>query len=368
MSLISNDQLLVLLAGRERLIRIKSLDRFLEHSESSFDSKITERKNINQFTVHPITLTLALIIRTRIFIYKIHSNPQPYPYALIGEINPNQPISYLDILLLNINENEEQILCYGYSSTFLCYPIDQQANQVVLFKDKDLILSASRESSNEILRVIPIISKIFYLQNSLSSHIVHLDSHEFLLVYHKYGVYVDYLSGLQTRNEELMWSADPICTSFNKPYLLIYTEKSIDIYNIHSGIWFQTFSLTDTYPLSMDGSISLCYDSDFDKHYGKLIYISEENSANLSLEIPEKISPKVYSKREGLFRNTLFNPSKPIGEILISEPTDFRHVEHIGRSDGLMVPSRLISDQQTNGQSSTAEENPPLQLTRSISR
>ena len=154
-----------------------------------------------------------------------------------------------------------------------------------------------------------------------------------------------------------MWSADPICTSYCQPYLFIYTEKSIDIYNILSGIWFQTFSLMDTYPLTVDGSISLCYDTDFDKHYGKLIYISEENSTNLMLEIPEKISPKIHGKREGLFRNPLFNSSKPIGEISISEPTDFRHVEHIGRGDGMILPSRSISD-----------ENQSLQLTRSLSK
>ena len=171
MSLISNDQLIVLLSGKERIIRIKSLDRFLEHSESSFDSKISERKNINQYSVHSTTLTLALIIKTRIFIYKINSNPQPYPYTYLNEINPNQNISYLDILLLNINENEEQILCYGYSSTFLCYSIDQQGNSLMLFKDKDLILSASHEPSNEILRVIPIISKIF-IENILSKSLV----------------------------------------------------------------------------------------------------------------------------------------------------------------------------------------------------
>lgn len=149
-----------------------------------------------------------------------------------------------------------------------------------------------------------------------------------------------------------MWSALPISTSYSEPYLFIYTEKSIDIYNILTGIWLRTFSLTDTYPLTLDGSISLSYDVEFDKHYGKLIYISEENThGKISLEIPEKISPKVLGKREGLFRNPKFNSSKLSLEI--SEPTDFRHVEHFnhaGGNDGPTLPlQRYLS--------TTSEEN-----------
>ena len=158
-SLVSNNQLLVLLAGKERVIRLKSLDRFLERSESSFDSKISERKNINLFAVHPTTLILALAIKTRIFLYQIHSNPQPYPYTYLHELTSNQTISYLEILLFDINDNSEQFLCYGYSSTFVTYGINPTTSNVVLFKDKELILAASREQPNEILRILPVNSE-----------------------------------------------------------------------------------------------------------------------------------------------------------------------------------------------------------------
>ena len=158
-ALISNNHLLIILSGKERVIRIKSLDRFLDRSESSFDSKISDKKNVTLFTVHPVTLTLCFAIKTRIFIYKIHSNPQPYPYTFLNELNANQNISYLEVSLLKLNENNEQILWYGYSSTFLAYGIDQQSSSIILLRDKDLRIPISRDQSNEISRVIPVISQ-----------------------------------------------------------------------------------------------------------------------------------------------------------------------------------------------------------------
>jgi hypothetical protein len=346
-SLISNNQLLVILSGKERIIRIKSFERFLNHSESSFDSKISDKKNINFFTVHPITLTLCFAIKNRIFIYKIHSNPQPYPYTYMNELNTNQTITYLEISLLKINNINEQILCFGYSSTFMTYGIDQQSSNIILLRDKDLALQISREQSNEIIRVIPVIDSSI--------------NNELLLVYHKFGIYINYLTGIRTRHEELMWSGLPNSTSYSDPYLFIYTEKSIDIYNILLGIWLQSFSLTDTYPLTLDGSISISYDSELDKHHAKLIYITEPNRLTISLDIPKQISPRISSRRDGGFRSHLFSSMKathsPI-EISISGPTDFRHVEHLGRDDGLTILSRKTQDQQNDGHTSTVSNIP----------
>ncbi len=149
---------------------------------------------------------------------------------------------------------------------------------------------------------------------------------------------------MRTRHEELMWSALPISTAYSDPYLFIYTEKSIDIYNIISGIWLQSFSLMDTYPLTLDGSISISYDSEVDKDHAKLIYITEPNRLAVSLDIPETLSPRILSKRDGGFRTHLFNsPKTPqsTNEMSISGPTDFRHVGHVGKDD---LPTILSQD------------------------
>jgi len=156
--LISNNQLLVILCGKERVIRIKSVERFLDRSSSSFDSKIPERKNATLFSVHPISLTLCIAIKNHLFIYKIHSNPQPYPYTLIQELETIQNVTYLQISLLKINNNQEQILWYGYSSIFMAHRIDQQSSSIVLLRDNDPSLQIFRQQPIEILRVIPVMS------------------------------------------------------------------------------------------------------------------------------------------------------------------------------------------------------------------
>jgi len=190
-------------------------------------------------------------------------------------------------------------------------------------------------------------------------NIFFLDSssiNELLLVYRKFGIYVNYLTGIRTRHRELMWSALPNTTSYCDPYLLIYTEKSIDIYNVLSGIWLQSFPLSNTYPLTFDGSISVSYDPELDKHHAKLISITEENRLTLSLNLLEKSSPKTSTARDGLFRNPFFSSMKStqsFPNISISEPTGFRHVEHLGRDDGLTILSSSTHDQQNNGRKST---------------
>jgi hypothetical protein len=165
-------------------------------------------------------------------------------------------------------------------------------------------------------------------------------------------VYINYLTGMRTRREELMWPALPIFTSHSDLYLSIYTEKSIDIYNVASGIWLQSFPLMNTIPLTLDGSISISFDPELDKHYAKLIYIIESDRLAVSLDIPEKRSPQTASRRDGGSRNTLFNstkPSSPSIEMSISGPTNFRHVEHRGRGDALTLMSH---DQQNDGYTS----------------
>jgi hypothetical protein len=158
-----------MLSGKERVIRIKSVERFLALSPSSFDSKISETKNTILFSVHPISLTICVAIKNRLSIYKIHSNPLPYPYTLIQEFNITQNVTYLEISLLKIDNNEEQILWYGYASTFFMHRIGQQPSNIILLRDKDPSLQIFRDSSIEILRVIPVAGQLFYLKKKLKN-------------------------------------------------------------------------------------------------------------------------------------------------------------------------------------------------------
>jgi len=340
MSLISNNDLIVILSGKERIIRIKSVEPFLNHSECSFDSKIPETRSSTLFAVDRKSLILCVVIRTRLLLFQIHSNRQPYLYTFLSEINTNGCVTYVDLSLIKINQQTEQILWFGYSSNVFANRIDQNRVSFPLIKERDANLQVFREPTNQILLVIPNTNSTF--------------TNEVLLVYIKCGLYLDYQKGSRTRREELMWSSNPFYACSKEIHLFIYTEKSIDIYNIQTGIWFQSLPLINTSPLTEDGTISLANDFELEKNHLKFILLSKDNqSTTTTLNVQEKTSKKNLTTRNGLFSNTLFNskptPSTPIS-ITISGPTDFRHVEHLGHDDGvtILASSPRVSLVQTN--------------------
>ncbi|CAF2114638.1 unnamed protein product [Rotaria magnacalcarata] len=311
LALVSNNELLIMLSGKECMIRIKSLQRLLVRSSSSLDSEIPETKNATLFTTNSISLTLCVAVKNCILCYKLHSNPQQYPYTLIHELNTTQNVSYLELSILKVNKNEEEILWYGDSSACMAQKVGHQSPSVVLLRDTDRTLEMFRKLPIVILRVIPV-------TNSSSIN-------ELLLVYHKLGIYVNYSTGMRTRHRELMWSSLPISTSYTDPYLLVYTKVSIDIYDVSLGIWLQSLSLSNTYPLTLDGSISLSYDQELIKDHGKLIYIVSLNRLTRSLHIAEKYSSP-----------------------LISDPVKFQHLDHVERDEGLKLLSRPTYDRKRN--------------------
>jgi hypothetical protein len=176
---------------------------------------------------------------------------------------------------------------------------------------------------------------------------------------------------MRTRHQELMWSALPITTSYTDPYLLVYTETSIDIYDVLIGIWLQSLPLSRTYPLTADGAVSLSYDLEVDQNCSKLIYVTHENRVTLSLNIPENFSTKSVLRRNGVFRGRSKSIKPSLDRSVVSDPTNYRHVEHIGKSDGLKILSQLACDEQSNDPSlmmqrySLNENGPLTKLSRS---
>ena len=160
-ALISNGELLVTLAGKQRTIRLQSLKSLLEHPLSTLDSKIIETKNATAFAVHSTSLILCVAIKNRILVYQLFSTPRPYHYSFLREFNTVQNITYLDISTIQINQVEQQVLWYGYPSTFVAQRLDQQCQSVSLLRDEDPTLQFFRDRPIEALRVVPVASKSF---------------------------------------------------------------------------------------------------------------------------------------------------------------------------------------------------------------
>ena len=341
LSLISNGEFLVTLAGKQRTIRLQTLKSLLEHPLSTLDSKIIETKNATTFAVHSTSLMLCVAIKNRILIYQLFSTPRPYHYSFIRELNIIQNVTYLEISTIVINQIEQQILWYGYPSAFVAQRLDQQCPSVSLLRDEDPTLQFFRDRPIEALRVVPV-------TNNSSIN-------ELLLVFRELGIYVSASTGMRTRHRELMWTALPISTAFSDPHLFLYTERSVDIYDVPSAVWLQSLPLARTRSLTPDGCICLSHDPELLNHHPKLLFLMEKTNSNPLLNVPERASSKSLAARGGRFRvgggggvSGTMKSGTSSSIAPISGPKDFTHISHLGKGEGLQIISGLKQVSPTN--------------------
>ncbi len=163
---------------------------------------------------------------------------------------------------------------------------------------------------------------------------------------------------MRTRHRELMWTALPISTAFSDPYLLLYTEKSVDIYDVPSATWLQSLPLSRTRSLIPDGSICLSHDPELLNHHPKLLYLNQKTNLNPPLNVPERASSKSLAARGGRFRvggsgvSGTMKSTTTSSIAPISGPKDFTHISHLGKGEGLQIISGLKHVSPTNTLSS----------------
>lgn len=168
---------------------------------------------------------------------------------------------------------------------------------------------------------------------------------------------------MRTRHRELMWTALPISTAFSDPYLFIYTERSVDIYDIPSATWLQSLPLARTRSITIDGSICLSHDPELLNHHPKLLYIIDKTNTNPSLNVPERASSKSLAARGGRFRvggggiSGTMKSTTSSSIAPISGPKDFTHISHLGKGEGLQIISGLKQVSPTNTLSSLNHTN-----------
>uniref|UniRef100_A0A8C5JAK9 Serine/threonine-protein kinase MRCK beta n=1 Tax=Junco hyemalis TaxID=40217 RepID=A0A8C5JAK9_JUNHY len=175
---------------------------------------------------------------------------------------------------------------------------------------------------------------------------VELSNEEFLLCFSHMGVYVD-SQGRRSRMQELMWPATPVACSCNSSYVTVYSEYGVDVFDVNTMEWVQTIGLRRIRPLNMDGTLNL-----LNCEPPRLIYFKNKFSAGAGLSVPEtsdnskKQMLRTRSKRRFVFkvpeeerlqqrREMLRDPE--LRSKMISNPTNFNHVAHMGPGDGMQV-------------------------------
>ncbi|KAG5448738.1 Serine/threonine-protein kinase mrck-1 [Clonorchis sinensis] len=100
----------------------------------------------------------------------------------------------------------------------------------------------------------------FFQQNAFDAYLgVQVDDNEFLLIFENCGIYVN-TSRQRTRTDNLMWPAKLISTSpfaFTWPYLYVFTEVGLVVFNITSGLWVASLCGRQVRPLSSDAHLCL---------------------------------------------------------------------------------------------------------------
>uniref|UniRef100_A0A672R050 Serine/threonine-protein kinase MRCK alpha n=1 Tax=Sinocyclocheilus grahami TaxID=75366 RepID=A0A672R050_SINGR len=229
-----------------------------------------------------------------------------------------------------------QQLCVGYQAGFMRYSLHGDAPPVSLLHPDDPTLAFIRADNLDALCAVEISHK------------------ERLLCFSKIAVYVD-THGRRSRQQELMWPATPTACCYNAPYLSVYSENAVDVFDVNTMEWIQTIPLKKVRPLNMDGSLNL-----LGLETVRLIYFRNKTAEGDELVVPEvcdnsrkQMVRSISSKRRFSFRipeeerlqqrrDMLKDPEKR--NKLISNPMNFNHVAHMGPGDGMQILRDLPMD------------------------
>uniref|UniRef100_A0A8C2H6F5 non-specific serine/threonine protein kinase n=1 Tax=Cyprinus carpio TaxID=7962 RepID=A0A8C2H6F5_CYPCA len=348
--LIPKEKMVALLSGRNRHVHLYPWAA-LEGAEVNCEAKLTETKGCQAMTIGTLRpggpACLLAGVKRQVICYEI-TRVKPY-HRKLWEVQAPGVAQWLGII--------RDRLCVGYPSGFALLAMQGESSPVSLVSPGDPSLA-------------------FLAQQPLDAlHAMEVGANELLLCFSQLGVYVD-ATGRRSRTQELMWPATPLACSSNSNYLTVYSDYGVDVFDVHTTEWVQTISLRGIRPLNVEGSLNL-----FGSEQPRLIYFSNSSSDGCDLAIPEtsdnskKLMVRTRSKRKFLFkipeeerlqqrREMLRDPE--MRSKLISNPTNFNHVAHMGPGDGMQVLMDLPLSVMPSSQDDLTKDKPrPLS---SISR
>ncbi|XP_072266050.1 serine/threonine-protein kinase MRCK alpha isoform X4 [Pyxicephalus adspersus] len=319
--LIPQEQLIAVISGRNRHVRL--------YPTNSLDGRETEFFNLPETkgcqgivsgqVRHGALTCLCVSMKRQVLCYEL--NQSKTRHKKIKEIQVPGNVQWMAIF------NER--LCVGYQSGFIRYPLHAEGSPSSLLHHEDHTLSFITQQPTDAICAVEISNK------------------EFLLCFSSVGVYVD-CQGRRSRQQELMWPAVPTACCYNAPYLSVYSENAVDVYDINSMEWIQTIPLKKVRPLNTEGSLNL-----LGLETVRLIYFKNKMAEGDELVVPEtsdnsrkQMVRNINNKRRYSFRvpeeermqqrrEMLRDPE--MRNKLISNPTNFNHIAHMGPGDGIQI-------------------------------
>ncbi|XP_053330292.1 serine/threonine-protein kinase MRCK beta [Spea bombifrons] len=319
--LVPKEKIVVLVCGRNHHVHLFPWSA-LDGSEGSFDIKLPESKGCQFIATGTLKKTstscLFVAVKRQILCYEIHRT-KPY-HKKFNEISAPGNVQWMAVF--------KDRLCVGYQSGFSLLNVHGEGQPVNLVNPSDPSLGFLSQQSFDALCAVEI------------------SNDEYLLCFSQMGVYVD-SQGRRTRLQELMWPATPIACSCSSSYVTVYSEYGIDVFDVASMEWVQTIGLRRIKPLNVEGTLNL-----LNSEPPRLLYLKSTYSEGPFLSVPEtsdnskKQMVRTRSKRRFVFkvpeeerllqrREMLRDPE--LRSRMISNPTNFNHVAHMGPGDGMQA-------------------------------
>ncbi|XP_054146509.1 serine/threonine-protein kinase MRCK alpha isoform X4 [Melozone crissalis] len=319
--LIPSEQLIAVISGRNRHVRLFPMAA-LDGRETDF-YKLAETKGcqaiVSGHVRHGALTCLCVAMKRQVLCYEL--NQSKTRHKKIKEIQVQGNVQWMSIF--------SDRLCVGYQSGFLKYPLHGEGGPYSLLHPDDHTLSFISQQPTDAICAVEISAK------------------EYLLCFSSVGVYVD-CQGRRSRQQELMWPATPSSCCYNAPYLSVYSENAIDVFDVNSMEWIQTIPLKKVRPLNTEGSLNL-----LGLETVRLIYFKNKMAEGDELVVPEtsdnsrkQMVRNINNKRRYSFRvpeeermqqrrEMLRDPE--MRNKLISNPTNFNHIAHMGPGDGIQI-------------------------------
>ncbi|XP_014282082.1 serine/threonine-protein kinase Genghis Khan isoform X1 [Halyomorpha halys] len=315
-----DEQVVVVVAGRQRQVRLVPV-RALDGHETEW-IKVAETKATITFCVgimchapQPIYCLCVAIKRqntSQIIIYEITRTKSRHK-RLREVMLPTQAQS--------LQVFSEGRLCVGYQAGYSVYSILGDHHPISLIHADNPLLG-------------------FLAYSGVDSMLaVELGHGEFLLAFHTLAIYVD-SQGRKSRDTEIMYPAVPVAITYCDGHLLVYSETHIDVFNASTSLWVQTLNVKKARPLNTTGSISICTINDMtyiihiaNIHQCDLLSITTYDATGRLIARPRRR----FSLREG--HRISRGPDRR--SKMISAPTNFNHISHMGPGDGIQI-QRLL--------------------------
>lgn len=314
------EKVAALLCGRNHHVHLCPWSAF-DGTESNVDVKLPETKGCQLLataTLKKSAATCLLVAVKRLVLCYEVQRTRPF-HRKVTELAAPGSVQCMAVL--------KDKLCVGYPSGFSLLSLQGDGQALPLVNPHDPSLAFLSQQSFDALCA------------------VELKSEEYLLCFSHMGLYVD-PQGRRSRTQELMWPAVPVACSCSPSHVTVYSEYGVDVFDVCTMEWVQTIGLRRIRPLNTEGTLNL-----LNCDPPRLIYFKSKFSGTV-LNVPDtsdnsrKQMLRTRSKRRFVFkvpeeerlqqrREMLRDPE--LRSRMISNPTNFNHVAHMGPGDGMQV-------------------------------